>query len=86
MSEDIDKKLKSEFDVLVIKVKKGDVSKNPSIADKLKLYAWYKQALFGDATGDEPSDFTNKMKYDAWSKVKGMDKNKAMSLYIGYFK
>lgn len=89
MSENIDKKLKSEFDNLLIKVKNGDVAKKPSIADKLKLYAWYKQALFGDIKADAPSgvaDFTEKMKHDAWSKVKGMDKSKAMSLYIAYFK
>ena len=67
MSESIDKNLKLEFDKLIIKVKNGDVSKTPSIADKLKLYSWYKQALFGDITEKEPAeatDFTKKMKHE----------------------
>ena len=89
MAELVDKKIKAEFDKLVVKVKNGDVSKTPSINDKLKLYAWYKQALFGDIPSsdlDKSKDFTEKMKQEAWVKVKGMKKNEAMSLYIDYFK
>ena len=58
------KKLKQIFDECIKKVKSGEVSQKPSIADKLKLYAWYKQATKGDVKGDCPDDMTEKLKYD----------------------
>jgi len=50
----------------------------------LKLYAFYKQAILGDVTGKRPSftDLTGRAKYDAWTKVKGVTKDKAMQVYI----
>lgn len=81
----MNKNLKSEFDEILKKVKNKEVDKTPGIADKLKLYAWYKQALFGDIKGTAPDDITEKMKFTAWSKVKGMSKEEAMKLYIDYF-
>jgi len=39
----------------------------------LKLYALYKQATKGDATGDPPGgfDYVARAKFDAWRAVKG---------------
>jgi diazepam-binding inhibitor (GABA receptor modulator, acyl-CoA-binding protein) len=77
--------LKAQFDEIVEKVTNAEVDKDPGMADKLKLYALYKQATVGDAKGDCPTDFTAKMKHQAWSKLKGMKKEDAMKKYIDYF-
>ena len=56
----------------------------PSDEDMLRLYAYYKQASAGDATGDRPGafDFVNRAKYDAWARLKGTDTDKAMKSYV----
>jgi acyl-CoA-binding protein len=50
----------------------------------LKLYALYKQATQGDATGERPGgfDFVGRAKFDAWSGMKGTSTNQAMREYI----
>jgi acyl-CoA-binding protein len=50
----------------------------------LKLYAFYKQAVDGDVSGDAPGmfDLVNKKKYEAWSKIKGLSSDEAMNGYI----
>jgi carboxylesterase len=50
----------------------------------LELYALYKQATIGDATGDRPGmlDLRGRAKYDAWARRKGMAKAAAMEAYI----
>jgi diazepam-binding inhibitor (GABA receptor modulator, acyl-CoA-binding protein) len=50
----------------------------------LELYALYKQATSGDASGDRPGmlDVRGRAKYDAWAKRKGMTKDAAMQAYI----
>jgi acyl-CoA-binding protein len=50
----------------------------------LDLYALYKQATVGNATGDRPGmlDIKGRAKYDAWAKKKGMSKDAAMQAYI----
>jgi len=50
----------------------------------LDLYALYKQATVGNATGDRPGmlDLKGRAKYDAWAKKKGMSKDAAMQAYI----
>jgi acyl-CoA-binding protein len=50
----------------------------------LKLYALYKQATKGDATGDPPGgfDFVARAKLDAWSAMKGTSTDDAMQQYI----
>ncbi len=50
----------------------------------LELYALYKQATVGNATGDRPGmlDVRGRAKYDAWAKRKGMSKDAAMQAYI----
>jgi carboxylesterase len=49
----------------------------------LELYALYKQATAGDASGDRPGmmDLRGRAKYDAWAKKKGMSKDAAMTAY-----
>ena len=50
----------------------------------LELYALYKQATVGDATGSRPGmlDLRGRAKYDAWAKLKGMSKDDAMQNYV----
>ncbi|HTL36385.1 MAG TPA: acyl-CoA-binding protein [Kofleriaceae bacterium] len=49
----------------------------------LELYALYKQATAGDASGDRPGmmDLRGRAKYDAWAKKKGLSKDAAMTAY-----
>lgn len=56
----------------------------PSNDTMLALYAHYKQATQGDTTGKRPgfTDFVGRAKYDAWSKLKGMEPKTAMQSYI----
>ncbi len=50
----------------------------------LALYALYKQATAGDATGDRPGmlDVRGRAKYDAWAKHRGLTRDVAMEQYI----
>jgi acyl-CoA-binding protein len=50
----------------------------------LKLYALYKQATKGDASGKRPGrfDMVGRAKYDAWAKIKGMSIDEAMQAYV----
>ncbi len=56
----------------------------PDNTAMLKLYALYKQATKGDATGDRPGtfDFVARAKFDAWSEVAGVSADDAMHQYI----
>lgn len=58
--------------------------KRPDNDTLLKLYALYKQGSAGDVSGERPGgfDFVGAAKYDAWTKVKGLSKDEAMSQYI----
>jgi acyl-CoA-binding protein len=50
----------------------------------LDMYALYKQATSGDASGSRPGmlDLRGRAKYDAWAKVKGLSGDDAMTRYI----
>jgi len=50
----------------------------------LELYALYKQATAGDATGPRPGmlDLRGRAKHDAWAARKGMTADAAMTAYI----
>jgi acyl-CoA-binding protein len=50
----------------------------------LKLYSLYKQSTLGDAGGKKPGafDFVAKAKFEAWSSLKGMTQETAMSEYV----
>lgn len=56
----------------------------PGNQDLLRLYALFKQATVGDATGDRPGmmDFVNRAKYDAWAAVAGTAREDAMRMYV----
>lgn len=79
--------LKADFEKMLKRVKDKDVDKQPSQTEKLKLYAWYKQATEGDVSGDAPGgmDIVGKAKHNAWSKVAGMSAEEAMQHYIDFF-
>lgn len=51
---------------------------------KLLCYAFYKQALQGDVTGEQPwaVQFEARSKYDAWAKLKGTSAEDAMQAYV----
>ena len=50
----------------------------------LDMYALYKQATSGDVNGARPGmmDLRGRAKYDAWTKVKGLSSDDAMTKYI----
>jgi diazepam-binding inhibitor (GABA receptor modulator, acyl-CoA-binding protein) len=52
----------------------------------LELYALYKQATTGNATGGRPGmlDIKGRAKFDAWAKKQGMTKDAAMQAYIDH--
>lgn len=60
------------------------LAERPDNDTLLKLYALYKQATQGDATGEPPSsfDFVRRAKYDAWSQMKGTTAEESMREYI----
>jgi acyl-CoA-binding protein len=60
------------------------LTKRPSNDDMLKLYATFKQASVGDASGSRPGmfDMVGRAKYDAWAALKGTSSNDAQQAYI----
>lgn len=60
------------------------LAKRPDNDTLLKLYALYKQATQGDASGEPPSgfDFVRRAKFDAWHTMKGTPQNDAMQQYV----
>jgi len=60
------------------------LAQRPDNDTMLKLYALYKQATKGDATGERPGgfDFVARAKFDAWSEFKGTSTEDAMQQYI----
>jgi 3-hydroxyacyl-CoA dehydrogenase len=79
--------LKKDFENMLERVKNKTVSKTPTQTEKLKLYAWYKQATEGDVQGEAPTgfDIVGKAKYKAWSETKGMSAMDAMQHYLDFF-
>lgn len=61
-----------------------ELKETPSNDDLLQLYAFYKQATVGDATGSRPGmlDLKGRAKFDAWAKAKGTSKDDAMTKYV----
>lgn len=60
------------------------LASDPGNDVKLQLYALYKQATSGDASGKRPgfTDPVGRAKFDAWSKVKGSSQDAAKQQYI----
>lgn len=76
--------LKTRFETATEAVQ--HLPERPDQKTLLKLYALYKQATQGDATGDRPGfmDFVGRAKYDAWAEHKGKTSDEAMQAYIDY--
>ena len=74
--------LRKRFEAAAVAAKQ--TKKRPDNATLLKLYSYYKQATEGDAKGERPGgfDFVGGAKHDAWSKLKGMSADDAMTNYI----
>jgi len=70
------------FEQAILESKK--LSERPSNDTLLKIYSLYKQAIEGDVTGDRPGgfDFKGGAKYDAWTSVKGKNKEDAKNEYV----
>lgn len=83
MSED----LQMRFDAMVKAVRESTINFAPNNSQKLKLYAFYKQATEGDVTGECPSiiNMIERAKWQAWNAIKGMSKEKAMDGYLKVF-
>ena len=60
------------------------LTSRPSNDDMLFLYAHFKQGSAGDVSGKRPGmlDMVGRAKYDAWAKLKGASKEKAMQGYV----
>lgn len=78
MSED----LKAQFEQAAVDVK--GLEKRPGDDDLLALYALYKQATEGDASGEKPGffDFVARAKFEAWEELGGVSQDEAMRRYI----
>jgi diazepam-binding inhibitor (GABA receptor modulator, acyl-CoA-binding protein) len=62
----------------------NSLAERPDNDTMLKLYALFKQATKGDASGERPGgfDFVARAKFDAWSEIKGTSAEDAMQQYI----
>jgi acyl-CoA-binding protein len=61
------------------------LSEKPDNETLLQLYSLYKQVTEGDVNTEPPTnpfDFVNKAKHDAWSNLKGKNKEAAMQEYV----
>lgn len=74
--------LKAEFEAAAAAAQK--LSSRPDNDTLLQLYALFKQATAGDASGKRPgfTDFVGRAKYDAWVKLHGTTKETAMQSYV----
>jgi diazepam-binding inhibitor (GABA receptor modulating acyl-CoA-binding protein) len=61
-----------------------NLSERPDNMTLLKIYALFKQATVGDASGERPgfTDLIGRAKWDAWEAAKGTSKDDAMQQYI----
>jgi len=60
------------------------LTKRPGTDELLELYALFKQAMTGDATGSRPGalDFKARAKFDSWAKLAGTTQDDARDRYI----
>lgn len=60
------------------------LTKDPGSQAKLALYALYKQATVGDASGKRPGfiDPVGRAKYDAWAALSGTSAEEARAAYV----
>jgi diazepam-binding inhibitor (GABA receptor modulating acyl-CoA-binding protein) len=74
--------LQAQFDQALADSK--NLPERPDNMTLLKIYARYKQATSGDASGDRPgfTDMVGRAKWDAWDMQKGTSKEDAMQQYV----
>ena len=74
--------IESRFEIASREVQ--ELPEKPDNATLLKLYALYKQATKGDATGEKPGfmDFIGQAKHNAWTDLKGTSREEVMQSYI----
>ncbi len=72
--------LQQQFEQAQLDSKK--LSERPDNMTLLKMYALFKQATTGDATGERPgfADMVGRAKWDAWNGLKGSED--AMQRYV----
>lgn len=77
---------KEELDAAVARV--NALASAPGTSDMLALYALYKQASAGDATGSRPGlfDVKGRAKWDAWNEKKGTSREAAADQYVALAK
>jgi acyl-CoA-binding protein len=73
----------AEFQAAVAR-SRSHISKRPSNADLLAMYALFKQATEGDVSGPKPGrlDLKGRAKYDAWTSRKGTSTEAARAQYV----
>lgn len=74
--------LKARFEQAV--ADSTQLPERPDNQTLLEIYGLYKQATMGDATGTRPgfTDIAGRMKFDAWTALKGKSHDEAMQEYI----
>ncbi len=79
--------LEQKFEEMVKAVRDSTIDFQPTNNQKLKLYAFYKQATEGDVKGDSPSliNMVERAKWSAWNAIKGKSKEDAMKGYLSVF-
>lgn len=78
MSDD----LQSQFEQAYLDITR--LGTRPDNHTLLRIYALYKQATDGDASGPRPGffDFVGTAKHEAWSRLAGLSREQAMRDYI----
>lgn len=76
--------LEAKFNEMAAQVENGTIAVNADNNQKLKLYAFYKQATQGDITEEQPPIYkmVERAKWGACNAVKGKTKEEAMESYI----
>jgi acyl-CoA-binding protein len=82
MAEIDQAKLQRQFEAAAAAVQ--SLGHRPDTETLLQIYALYKQATQGDATGKRPglTGFAGRAKYDAWAALRGTPQATAMHRYI----
>jgi 3-hydroxyacyl-CoA dehydrogenase len=82
-----DNTLQQKFDEMALAVRNATIDFSPNNTQKLKLYAFYKQATEGDVVGECPSiiNMIERAKWQAWNAIKGMEHVAAMEGYLKIF-
>ncbi len=79
--------LEQRFEQMVKAVRDATIDFSPNNTQKLKLYAFYKQATVGNVDGECPTviHMVERAKWQSWNAIKNMDKDTAMKEYLKVF-